>query len=939
MIVRRLTLPIFVALSFSALAQSPAVLGKNDAAFASALKRAGYTDLAEQLLKVIEKSGTVGPEEAIGLKALHLDLRLELALREYDPVKRKDLLRTILQEKEDLVTQYKGRPIAEDVRRTLPDMYRLLVDAITSQIARETDPELIAQLQKEGSDTCTRAEEALKSRIEELNALETETPQSIDQLLVARFNLPRMMYFHALLYPKAEYRRQDLLTQAIRGFQEFGLDYYDYLQNFEALVLEGLCHKELGAFDTAKAAFRDAYLFPERVGFEKDTKGYYPLSEEMAGTVSEGALQLMNLHMEQKDPAAALAVAKSYFDTTPGAYLARRGLAILAAKAEAHLALNDTKGASEAADKLVEEDRGGPWGAKGREIQGKLLGSGPVDAKRAMAIARAAADRGEDTRALQLMRQVVDSLPGNPEEQKLGPDAYLFIGSIFARRGFDHEAALAFDTGAERYPNADSASELVFQAIQRYILINRDDKRPYFKKRIDERMRTLATKYASSERAQGAVMLEGDQAAADKRYLEAAEQYSKVQPSSKSNYLEAQYKTGEMYFRHAIEVLGSDPNKAAEMKTYTGQAEPLFKKVMADVDAATKKTVAFDELARLDSISLRARLFLAQLYLRTDRSADVLTLLEDVDDRYGSNADAISLFWGLRIQAYLALDRIDEAVTKLDVLARKDPNSNSIAVAAPMVATAIDEKALAFDKAKKKTEATEQYKRAAKYYAMGAKAMLAADSPRVADADRLANRLFALGLILNEVPEDQNSFIGWDQAKTKEPEMFQLAANLFEASLRLRPSTKSRASLASLYGFLGNWEKAVSNFAQLFDSEQMLTGIPKRVNITMARDRPWLLVALFEQGVAEHNLGKQNNEFERFRTAQTIFEALAKVYTPDSRDWWYARYYTIRNMVDDGKYDTAKTELNDLIRRTNDLGLQYGLGDKFARLKEDLRNR
>ena len=82
---RWFALSTFVALSGAAFAQSPApadkaaeappkispspaVLGKNDTAFATALKRAGFTDLAERLLKTIESSGKASPEEAIGLR-------------------------------------------------------------------------------------------------------------------------------------------------------------------------------------------------------------------------------------------------------------------------------------------------------------------------------------------------------------------------------------------------------------------------------------------------------------------------------------------------------------------------------------------------------------------------------------------------------------------------------------------------------------------------------------------------------------------------------------------------------------------------------------------------------------------------------------------------------------------------------------------------------
>src|SRR5678816_3189332 len=104
--VRWITASTFVALASAASAQSPAVLGKADAAFAKRLNDAGYTDLAEKLVGAIERSGKSGADESVGIKALHLDLRLEVAKREPDIVKRKDLLKAILEEKENLVQQY-----------------------------------------------------------------------------------------------------------------------------------------------------------------------------------------------------------------------------------------------------------------------------------------------------------------------------------------------------------------------------------------------------------------------------------------------------------------------------------------------------------------------------------------------------------------------------------------------------------------------------------------------------------------------------------------------------------------------------------------------------------------------------------------------------------------------------------------------------------------
>lgn len=940
--VRWIAVSAFVALAGSADAQSPAVLGKQDAAFAMALKRAGYTDLAERLVATIEKAGTATPDEAVTLKALHLDLRLDLAVRETDPYKEKDLLRTILQEKEDFVHSYSGRPVAEDVRNTLPDVYRLLGDAISSAIAREKDTGLIAQLQKEGSETYTKAEEALEARIAELQEKDSGgSEETTNALLPLRFNLPRMRYLHALLYPKAEFRRKDLLDKAITGFQEFGLEYSGILQNYEALILEGLCHKELDDLKTAKEAFKDAYSFPEQFGFEKNSKGYYDLSQEMADTISEAALQWMNVLVSEKDYAGALAIAKSYIDTTPGAYEARRGLAVLAVKAEAHLALNDTNSASDAADILVKEDPRGPWGAKGRELQGRLLGGGPVDPTRAFAIARASAERGDDVKAIQLTRQALDAYKGNAKEAEEAPSAWMFLGSIYMKRGFDHEAVVAFEQGYERYPNAKIAPDLVSLTIGRYIEINKVEKRPYYKKRVEERTKLLAAKYPDSDVAQSAKIFEGDAADAEGRTLEAAELYAKVLPTSK-RYLDAQAKAAQAYLKHAYNLANEKP---ADAKPFFTQAETLFKKIITDADKAGENTLAFDEKARFEAIGRSARVSLVQVYMKTERPQLAIDLMEGTDERYKDNADAIAAFWTFRIQALEKLGRLDEAVSRLDALAKKDPKSNAIGGAALVVARALDQQAAKLAESGKKREADEATKRAATYYVMAGRAMVSSDNPNVEKVVEIANRLLSLGLDQNAVPANQSTFVGWDPKQTKTTDLYQLAGDLFTAALERKPSSKGRASLGRIYGFLGKMDKAAEQFAQVFDSEKLLvvneksTTKEKRLNMNMAKNSPYLVEALFEWGVAENALAVEQNDSERFRRAQEIFDALIKSYSANGWSWWQAQYYSIKNRTDDGKYVAAKADLNNLERTTNDLGAQFGLADEFAALKERLKDK
>lgn len=949
--VRWIAASVFVACSGLARAQSPAVLGKSDAAFASALKRAGYTDMAEKLLDMIENSGKLSADDAIDVKALHIDLKLDIALREPDPIKRKDALKGILQAKEDLVEQYKGRKVADDAANSLPDVYRMLGEAISIAVQRETNLDLVKQFQKEGSEIYNKAEERLKDRLATLSAADSSTPGVEDQLLSLRFNLPRTMYYHALLYNKDEFKRKDLLEQAIKGFQEFGLDYSDRLLNYDGSIIEGLCHKELAGMakddkvvaeelQQAKDAFKASFMFPKEWDIPKNAKGEYDLPKEAADTVSTAALQWINLLAEQKEYAAALEIAKQFFDTTPGVYETRSGLAVLAAKAEILIATGDSKGASDVADKLVEEDKGGPWGAKGRELQGKLVSvGGALDPDKLLKIAGTYNERGDSEHALQFAHVALSAARGNPKEAQFATSAYLMIGATFQARGWLHEAAVAFDAGSEKYPTAELAPQLMSLAIKCYLQINKDDKSPYYKKRIDDRTKTLSTKYAGSPYAQSAQLTEAKQLVSEGKLLEAADQFTKVLPTS-PNYLEAQVAAGDAYFKYSLE-LAKDKNKATESQTYAQQAETLLKKIMGDLDKRIGETVSIEEKTRYESFGLNARGDLAQLYLRTNRAAEVLTLLEGADDRYASNADALNSFWSFRIQAYLALGKLDEAIAKLDALATKDPKSKAIPSAAKRVAAELDKQATDLrDKDKKIKEANQALKRAAQYYAMAGRALLTQDTPRVKDVEEIAGRLLNIGLIVNDVPEKQESFVGWDPKTAKDGTLWQLSAELFAAGLKLSPNYKSQVLEGRAWGFLGKYDKASAVLGELFDAEKVLNVQDKKLNMAVIKSKPELYASIFEYGVAEHEVARADSDTDRYRRAQDVFDVLAKAIPPTNEcPWWQAQYYALRNLTDAGNYNRAKNEFATLERTTNDLGAKCGLGDKFKALKDDLANK
>lgn len=920
-------------------AQSEAVLGRDDATFARELFKSGWTDLAEGLCKTIEKVGKLSPEAEVGVKALHLDLRFDLAQREPDALKRKDLIKAILDAKEDFVRQYGNTKEATETSESLPDVYRALGETITIAIQKTTDVKEVADLQREGGQVYSQAEDKLQARIDELAGDSARSPANERLYIGLLYNLPRTYYYHSLLLPAGDWKKKDLLEKSIDGFQKFGLDYQDLLLNYEGMVLQGLANKDLGKTEDAVASFDEAIGLAAQ--FTADPKGVYQVSSEVADTVSGAVLQKVLYQTELKDYAGAIETAKKFFATLPDPYHTTRGYAVLASQAEAEIASGDAKAAGESAQKLVDLDPKGIWGNKGREIQAKLLGGtgSDIDPTAMLKIANTLSQRGEEARALQVCHMAVNAARGTPLEANVGCEAYLLIGSIFQQRGpgWTLEAALAYDIAAETWPKAEKAAQAVNLAMFAYMNLNKDDKRPWFKKRTDDRAKTLSTAYPNSPLAASSQLMGARQLENDNKFLEAAAEYQKVQPGSPV-YLEAQLRAGTCYFYQARKLCLE--KKEGEAAQFVKQADTLVQKARNDLDAALKGTMDLDAQARLQNNGFQARVTLAQLYLLdcVNRPADIIEVLKDVDERYGNDEEKLSTAWSLRISALERQGKLDEAVALLDSLIKKNPDSRAIGGAAGQIARSIDRRAQDLAKANKAKESDAELKRAANYYAMSGRALAKSTSTRAATIEEIANRLFAIGLHFNDVPDNWDSFVGWQPSQTKEANMWKEAEFLYRAALQLAPSYQNMIKLGRVLGFQGQYAEAAAEYGRLFDSEPIIEpgSSPPRFNASLLKEKRELYAAYLEWGVAAQLSAAKSQDPEMYLRAETIFANIVRNPDPTTKSFWHAKLHQIQNQMNQGKYRDAGLLMRDIERTNDQLGAPAGLQADFRKLKDEL---
>ncbi|MCI0588443.1 MAG: hypothetical protein L0323_16555 [Planctomycetes bacterium] len=930
----------WVASGAPALGQSARILGRDDAEFARLLLEANYPDLAQGLLALLEKSAKPGATGTAGAEAAKLDLRLELARQEPDLAKRSDLIGRVLEDRQVFLRQHAGTPEAEAVWIGLPEVFGRLAEVLAALLEKESDPVALERIRGRFGNSFVDYEAELRDRIAALEIDRAADPEgeAERQYMIASFNLGRIYFHHARLYPPENPLHLDLLRRTIDAYQQFSIEYSDRLLAFEGFLYQGLALKELGRLDEARKCLDDAIGLRET--YERDVKGVYLLPPEAADIVVAAFLQKVLLLSENKDYAAVSLVAKEFLRCVPRPLSTPTGLAVLGAQARAQVDAGDTAGATETARALLAADPRGPWGALGRDILGgNVMTPGPGKGLRleeTLEIAKSLASQGEYDKAIAVCHQLLASARGAEKEADFGAEAFHLVGMIYATRNLLAEASVAFDAAVQRYPKGEKASDALYGGIRCYQRLNAQEKRPFYKRRMEERMRELATKYPESPFAASVQLVEAQDLEDAEDFAGAVALYEKIRPGSAA-YEEAQYRAGSGYAKIGRRAFAE--GKKEEARAQFAKGEALLKKAIAELDSARTRTVDSRRLALLGEIAFAARLSLAGLLLHEGvaRGSDAMPVLDAAEERAGTDAEKLASVWGMRIKAFEAQGKLDDAAKLLDGLLQKNPDTRGLGAAASAIGRAFDVRS-AEERAKDPNSPVAQdlLRKAARYYGLGAKSLARGEEVvRTEDLEEIAKRLFAIALQFNEVPDSAGgTFVNWQATGRKAPEPWEQAALLFEAAVSRSPSHRPRLNLGRCYGFLGRWREAARVYAELFEHEPLVDREARRLDAGVLRAKPELLPAYLEWGVAEHRSGVSDGDADGFRRASEIYTLLCSNLPEGHPMWWEAKYLQIRVLVDQGDYAQAEFLLRDLKRSTGEF--PPGWKERFRAVEEEL---
>jgi tetratricopeptide (TPR) repeat protein len=930
------------------------IFGRDNAAFARALARQGFGDLADAFCRKFDAWKDASPEEKASVRSVALDLAIEVARQQADPLQRKDAITAVLKQKEEFIAQYPTSPEAEEAELSLPDAYRTLGEALTAALEKTTDPTQSSKLRDEGRAAFNHAEDVLRARKKVLEKKlsdpllsERETDAVRDQRASVWFNIARVEYFQSQLFAKEDPEFQRRVKSALRTLQDMVLEYEDKLVTYEAYVFTGLCDHALGANDQALADFDQGIALREQ--YVAGANGKYQIPLEIDDVVSWAVLQKVNALNDAGRSADVIATIKDYYAKSPQPDKALSGLQLLAIQADNELKSGDSKSAGETAQRLEDLDPNGPWGARGREVLAQMLGDSGAPGGKArslgsvqlLKIADALNAKNDTEQALQVCVRALDAAAGDPDGSS---DVLIYMGGIYGKVKDLPAAAVCFDTVWQQYPKAARAPEGLYRAIDVYVTINATERRPFYAGLIAERRNKLANEYPTSPLASKVQLLQGRTLESEQKFAEAADFFLKVQPGS-PNYEEAQFNGSRCLVKEA-QRLGK-AKQVAEAKAMVARAETQIKQTMTLLRSAAEKTLDLSQRQIWDNQSFECRTLLANLFMLegVGRAADVPKLLEGVEEQYKDDPDKIGRAWGLRIQAFSSIGQFDQAEKLLESLLVKDASSGVAAVAAGIFARTCDAKGFEMlSKDPKSKPGDEMWKKAFRYYTISTKPKLKdAAAARNGELEQIGNRFFVMGQHFNGIPDKVQSFVGWG-GKITAPEYFEEAANLYSASLEFVQSDITRISQARALGFLGKFDRAGEVYEKIFEKDPIVDVTTGDVNKAKLKQRPELLTAYLELGVSLLKVGLPAKDADRLSRANQAFDLVvrnSKVQgsrEPPSETWWTGRYWQIRAWVDVGQYKNASLALRDVERNTSpnfDEG-KYGLQELFKKMKGEL---
>jgi tetratricopeptide (TPR) repeat protein len=935
-----------------------------DLSFARAL---GYSyswyDLAFDVLEQLEKARP-GAEIVDQAQLLRAELKTSFATSQRDPAKKDEVLKEVRKFYEELIAKKPGTPAANDAQLRIGEMLLQEGDAAFARMRTSEDSDGRATARKEAEEKFGQAEkyfedlkEKFKKGIEQAEKANdaTKVSEAHYKHSNAWFNLARSAYQKAQLFDRGAKEREERLAKCAEHFEAINFEYGDQFLGYEAAIFLGLVYKDLGNLKKAYEAFDSALGIKDFLPTSE--KGEFLNEGPGPDLVARAAYFKAQTANELKDYESALAAVKTLYQDFPNMQRDRLGYAARVEEGKALAGKGDSRKAQAVLEKIIEDDKGGPWAASAREALGLLSGAGGpgvvVAPDRQLATAETLIDRGRAVEGLNQMRMLVASLEqASPEEQaKWLPLAWLKLGQAYAGLKRLDEAAACFDALVQRFKTDVGAPKALFQAAMARSQLNGAKTNDFDKTAYLDTLKKLQSDYPNDPAAKATGFFLGIERFSARDFAKAAEEFEKTDEKAGEIYDAALYQAGLAHFLNGFQQ--AKDKKEADAKQSFARARLALEKAIEWSSGKAFASNVPEQGPRADTlkkISFDARCRLAELALHPV-ARDVKRALEaaaNAEKAAGEDKLKVAQARLLKVQAHLAGEEIDKAEEVAASMVSEVPDSKQTAQAEREVAIATDNLGKAASKAGKAEEAKGFFGKAADHYTRWLEIAATAGLEIPArDLSIAADRVFSLALMINALPEtsDSESFTSVDDlSKLPDASRFATAAKAYEGAIAGGAADPAllRLKAGECYGFTRQFDKAAKSLADACNEEKLLiqekaedekgkTVNVVNINVNVASKRPIFLFAYADYARCLFELSSKDRKL-----LDECIAALGRVISvaPAGEPiWWRGKYYLFAALYEKGEYDSAAIGLKQLQRQNPQFdGGKYNLKPKFEAL-------
>ncbi|MBL8696668.1 MAG: hypothetical protein JNJ88_21425 [Planctomycetes bacterium] len=854
---------------------------------------------------------------------------------------------------------------ADRARILSGELDKKLGEKIGQEILRESSPEKVTELRKQGEKAFQDAIQYFQGRVDKLR--EEATAQNIDlsqarEVLLAEFSMADTYLSFARLYPEKDPMREQRLKLAADRFAEFTNECDQELMIwYTANTKAGNAYRDLNDATKAVDFYDQSLSLMEGSDENGDKYVRDDLTENEKALVLDALVEASRLkiglkrHEEVIDEYATRAK-----KAIPDAEKFERGPDYFVELAHAHNLANKNDEAARFAQKAMNAASFDSAAFRGAQEMLDRLGvsvgggSGPkLTEARVIGPVAGPLREGKIAEAMRAFDRMRLMIRGDAEEAKFAPKLISWGGYAYQAAGRPLEAVLLWESVATQYPGDKVAPAAVLEAVRAMCAYWKSVKSEWPDAVVRGLMERIPENAGEAAEAQG-LYIDALQKLNKKDAFEVAtlqEEALKTTQKTDAKFGKKAFDAGKMFVTARSGVAGlKDADKRRKLvEGARAGAERCFTQFLEW--AAAQSTLDPEEIAKNDTRTADALIAMANMWLWEPgaQPEKAMAILQQLEERTSKSAAAKAKRWDLeeiRVRAFLKQGNLNQAVALVEGMATKAAENRKTVDSLSRVATecfqVAQKKETPPDRVAELTETAIRLLRA--WITNGERQAGVIDA---ADYESAATKLFRLGLMKNGIDLSKGYTSFWDYRDAKLPfkEPLELAAEYYSKAIAANEQaatenfdvTFTRFRRGQALGLLAKWTELAAETNAIVNDGEMLEKVDTGYKITEATgkgSRNFRIQVLNERSIALARLAEKGDRAAGTE-AQKIASAVESFTNPGNKEptveFWIARYVKVLAMQRNDERAACKAEIERYLLTDKELDKGKWGFDKLIR--------